>query len=200
MIDDDEQWGNIELPGLSDEKLHSTNWTKVTAAKHATKVRLELQNQDPDVFRERQSATTKNNFKDPNVKLNHLKGIEKKNSDPKHKETMKIARKKEAQSQEGRLRRRKQAIGWLESTEGKEYLSKVLPGLSARRARPLVSIFGVFRSVNILSQYILDNKIFPTYSNKCAVSHKIRNLIKEDPANNFYITLEEYIMLTGREI
>ena len=26
MKDDDEQWGNIQLPGLSDEKLHSRNW------------------------------------------------------------------------------------------------------------------------------------------------------------------------------
>jgi len=29
MKDDDQEWGNIQLPGLSDEKLHSTNWNLV---------------------------------------------------------------------------------------------------------------------------------------------------------------------------
>jgi len=30
---DDDEWGNIELPGLSDEELHGKNWNRVTAAK-----------------------------------------------------------------------------------------------------------------------------------------------------------------------
>lgn len=30
---DNEEWGNIELPGLSDEKLYSTNWNHVAAGK-----------------------------------------------------------------------------------------------------------------------------------------------------------------------
>jgi hypothetical protein len=33
-LQEDIQWGNIELPGLSDEKLLTTNWTQVTAAKN----------------------------------------------------------------------------------------------------------------------------------------------------------------------
>ena len=28
---DPNEWGNIELPGLSDEELHSKNWNKVDA-------------------------------------------------------------------------------------------------------------------------------------------------------------------------
>jgi|DEB0MinimDraft_10_1074344.scaffolds.fasta_scaffold20294_4 hypothetical protein len=29
-----DEWGNIELPGISDEELHSKNWNKVTAGKY----------------------------------------------------------------------------------------------------------------------------------------------------------------------
>lgn len=31
---DNEEWGNIELPGLSDEKLFNTNWEKIGQGRH----------------------------------------------------------------------------------------------------------------------------------------------------------------------
>jgi len=30
---DPNEWGNVELPGMTDDKLHSTNWNQVTAAR-----------------------------------------------------------------------------------------------------------------------------------------------------------------------
>jgi len=35
---DANEWGNIQLPGLSDQELHGKNWNKVTAAKNIAKL------------------------------------------------------------------------------------------------------------------------------------------------------------------
>ena len=38
-VTDDEEWGNIELPGLSDEELFNTNWNRVAAIQEMHKGR-----------------------------------------------------------------------------------------------------------------------------------------------------------------
>lgn len=67
LVQEEIIWGNIQLPGISDEKLLNTNWNRVQASK-------ELVN----------SSEWKNKIKqrtaDPDYKQKHSKAIDKRNN------------------------------------------------------------------------------------------------------------------------
>jgi hypothetical protein len=80
-----EQWGNIELPGLSDEKLLKTNWnlsagSKIGASKQwanpidrAKKMKGILEaNNNPQVIENKKNASIEK-YKDPNYYAKHIK-------------------------------------------------------------------------------------------------------------------------------
>lgn len=188
---DASEWGNVELPGLSDEKLHGTNWTKITAIKRAIEVRKKIQAADPIAYREKQSAISKEVFKDPIKKHNHALGIEKRDNNPEYQKIVKLARQNEARSPQGRERRKKQRLDLLQSENGDELRKKISESRKSK-AKPLITIFGIFRSVPLLINFLIEKKLLPTIKSEMALSHKIRKLIKDDPKNNFYISLDEY--------
>ena len=59
-VTDDEEWGNIELPGLSDEELFNTNWNRVAAIQemHKGRARAEM---DPKWRKQRSEKQRLNN-------------------------------------------------------------------------------------------------------------------------------------------
>ena len=72
-LSQDEEWGNIELPGLSDEELFSKNWNLSAASKEMW--------QDPNHKIKRQKTLTETN-KLEEVKQRRSQGAKKFHSDP----------------------------------------------------------------------------------------------------------------------
>lgn len=66
-------------------------------------------------------------------------------------------------------------------------------------AKPILTDQGPFNSRKAAIQYYLDNKILPTVKTVRSIETYIRNQILKKHPNFRYITLEEYIMLTGKE-
>ena len=186
------------LNSLMTEKRMKQNDRKLIAVNLATEKHKKLKQEDPEAFFDKRSHISKTVFSKPEIRENHKQAIAKRDANPKYKENVKNARKREAQSEEGRLRRSMQQQKFIQTKEGQEQIRRASIRQSAK-AKPLICPFGIFRSVSILSQHILDNKLFPKNSNKMAVGHKIRKLIRDDPANYYYISIEEYIMLVGKD-
>lgn len=72
---EDDDWGNIELPGLSDEELHGKNWDKVTRGKQISERR------DPKQWHEKNTAR----FDDPEWMKQNKEKFQKRWSDPEYK-------------------------------------------------------------------------------------------------------------------
>lgn len=89
MTKDDEQWGNIELPGLSDDELFNKNWNHVAAAiernqnpeyvkkqRAADKKRKEFTKSE-DWLQKTREANSRSEWKE-----NNLKGVRKRQNNP----------------------------------------------------------------------------------------------------------------------
>lgn len=72
----DDDWGNIELPGLTDEELHSKNWERATIAKQMAEKR------DPKEWHEKNTAR----FKNPKWRAKNKKKIQEWWNDPEYKQ------------------------------------------------------------------------------------------------------------------
>jgi len=91
-IEHKDEWGNIELPGLSDEELYAKNWNYVSANREKAN--------DPE-FRQKLSESIKESYrKNPNqkkIKGQKLKETNKKLfNDPEYLKNLKIQRQKQA--------------------------------------------------------------------------------------------------------
>lgn len=63
-----------------------------------------------------------------------------------------------------------------------------------KRDKPFVCPFGVFNNRSSAIRYAKEHNLFSN------VQRKLENWTKENPKEYYYITHEEYIMLTGKEI
>jgi hypothetical protein len=63
-----------------------------------------------------------------------------------------------------------------------------------KRDKPFVCPFGVFNNRSSAIRYAKENNLFSN------AQRKLENWTKENPKEYYYITHEEYILLTGREI
>jgi hypothetical protein len=68
LIPQTEEWGNIELPGLSDEKLLNTNWNKVEGNKRRFSNSEERQKQSEKLKKKYQDDEYKKFWKEQNAK------------------------------------------------------------------------------------------------------------------------------------
>ena len=78
------EWGNIELPGLSDEKLLATNWNRVTAGRaNANNTKLlelaELKKGNAD-FSQTMCNVAEQRNKDPQYQQAHRQGMSKRDN------------------------------------------------------------------------------------------------------------------------
>lgn len=102
-MQEDIEWGNIELPGLPDEKLLNTNWNLVEANRKVAKDRLKngwleknrkaAKNRKPG-YGEKISKTSKELRADPDWKKEWMETIEKRNNDPEYQARLKEGNKK----------------------------------------------------------------------------------------------------------
>jgi len=75
---DNDEWGNIELPGLSDEELHSYNWNYSKTKEDKERQKIAMQNRDNSSHK----AAGKQRKNSKEWQENHRKGIEALRSDP----------------------------------------------------------------------------------------------------------------------
>tara|TARA_R110000868_G_scaffold15887_1_gene72003 strand:- start:8 stop:475 length:468 start_codon:yes stop_codon:yes gene_type:complete len=68
------------------------------------------------------------------------------------------------------------------------------------RFKPIVTPFGVFNSLDSATEYVYNNKLLPTRHTIPSIKNYIRSKTKLQPKEYYYISKEEYIMLTGKEI
>jgi len=143
-----EQWGNIELPGLSDEKLLKTNWNHFTAMQKLAKDPKWLQ-----IIRD----TAKKWSNDPKWQQEQIERIERRNNNDIWRKNVGDASVK---------------------THG----------------RCCIVPWGIFPSVQQAGLFRDQQR-----GTKCGVTVTCRNLKKETPGY-YYISQEEYIMLTGKDL
>ena len=93
----DEQWGNIELPGLTDKELFTKNWNKVRNVSELVKQSEWKLNHakgiadlcNSKIWREKTSNANKEKaYREDNRKA-HLAGLEKRNSNPEFQKKLK---------------------------------------------------------------------------------------------------------------
>jgi hypothetical protein len=180
MKDEEEKWGNIELPGLSDEKLHSTNWNRITGAREAVKSREangwkeknEQRYQDPK-YKEFWIASIKEAYKNPELReIQRQKGL----SIVHTEETKEKIR-------QANLGKQRKGEPWIEGMKQKRKGQ-------ATTFKPIVTPVGVFMR--------MQDAVEPT-----GISiGRLRKYIRTFPWSKdyYHISREEYTRLTGREI
>jgi len=81
---DANEWGNIELPGMPDDKLFGINWNKSRKGDKDFYKALDKRNSDPEYHKKRNSAL-KETYQDANWRSNVAKANQAKPLDPKYK-------------------------------------------------------------------------------------------------------------------
>jgi hypothetical protein len=200
-----ETWGNIELPGLSDEKLFKTNWTLVAANRevvkkretngwaeknkigtikaknnlqaHKNRTEANRKNAKDSKWQEANQRGAEKRKNDPIVKLNHIKAMKKVHSNP----MTAINRQK------GIDNRNKNNKLWLEN---------MIKNSSKAKFKPIVTPEGIFESLKSASEHY--SKISDIETHKAR--YRLTTELKKNPIEFFLISQEEYIMLTGKDI
>jgi hypothetical protein len=166
-----EEWGNIELPGLSDEELFKKNWTRVAASQEIIK------NRESNGWYDKVNNKNKELSKDPNWIKSHSEASKKLQSSTDHKNRMKEIYNseswKESQKEQGEKKRKDPSF------------KKVVRAI---KCKPIVGKDGIFDSRKSVAEFY---KVDPT---------TVSNWLKHKPTEFYYISQEEYIMLTGKEI
>jgi len=163
IIKQDEEWGNIELPGLSDEKLLSTNWNLVEANRQVAKDRIKngwaeknahatrnrkkgwsdtisetaKKTRSKEGWKEGFLETIKQRNDDPNYQNKLKEGIAKRTSDPNWLEKNRKASEKKfkkIQTPEGLFNSVKDAIDYYNILRNSKYSESWL--LDQRKKHP----------------------------------------------------------------
>lgn len=180
---DPSEWGNVELPGLSDEQLHSKNWNKITAARETVKTREkngwkeknEQRLQDPEYVK-RWSGSIKKAYEDPELRKLQSdihKGVAK---TKEHAENIRQARL--SAPPRGQATRDKISQSQIGNT---------------KHCKPVLTPEGVFASLKEAGRH------YSTIGLGNAVAH-LRKRIREQWDGYKHISKEEYILLTGKEL
>ena len=107
----------------------------------------------------------------PDWQKSHRKGLDNRNSNPVWKEKIAISNKLKGQD-----------IEWRK-----------------KHFKPIISPFGVFESQGSCSDYIFANNLLPTRTTLKSIERLVATKLKQE-IDYKYITREEYILLTGKEL
>jgi hypothetical protein len=192
---DPNEWGNVQLPGLSDNKLHSTNWNHITGIKQRNadpkyKESIVHRTQSKE-WREANRQSVLKTVQTETWKKNHAEGVKRLANDPEWQQGQKERGQRRTQNQEWKDRK----------TEASRRLAKdptwlTNNKLSVRKhcAKPIVTPAGVFAAVVDAGQAY--NKIRNFNNGRKWVINQLKVNSKEF----YYITKEEYILLTGKDV
>lgn len=180
-----DEWGNIELPGMSDEKLHSTNWNRVTAGKenkhNAKLISLAESKKGNTKFSETMS-----------------KAAELRNTNPEYLANLKRGCSERDNSYQAISNSKPEVRAKISATlTGKEKTAEHHAKITAKnkeRSKPCITPLGIFASGKEAGEAY--NKSRNVTNGKNA----ILKALKSNKEGYRYITVEEYIMLTGKEL
>lgn len=116
MTKDKDEWGNIELPGLSDEELYSKNWNMV---------------------RDSENLVCSDEWKE-----NHRIGISKRSESESWKIKTSLGNKKKAQEENNRIN----YLKGIEQRNQSEHFIKIVKDNGLKRKKPIVVPWGTFDS------------------------------------------------------
>jgi hypothetical protein len=172
-----EAWGNIELPGLSDEELYKKNWTLIASSREVVKTREQNgwyeknakahKDKDMKAIAPLISKTAVETRKQKGWKEKWLLTINERNNSEVYKTTTLEA-----------IKRRTQSKDWQE--KNKEARKQFL--------KPIVTPFGIFQSVKEALKELNRSEGW------------LMNQRKKFPNEYYLVSQEEYIMLTGKDI
>ena len=162
----DDEWGNIELPGIGDKKLHETNWNKKQNRATRKKIR--------DASKER--------WQDPVYKKETGASISKAFSTPEGRAVQ--ASKSKPHTQEAIEKIRQANLGLVHSKERVEKNSQQAIG-NQRRCKPLKTPSGAFASKKLAEDWATENGVGNA-------NGKIGKWLKTKPEEFYYISKEEY--------
>lgn len=211
-MQEDIEWGNIELPGVSDEELLNTNWNYVTSAQEKAK--------NPE-FRKKLSSSVKQSYIDKPDQLEKKvsalkKANEKKFNDPEYLKDLKIKRQQQAKDPVY-LEKLKNGLNKIDRKKWKENL---LESQKKRNADPNwkknISLAqqekrkdpAFAKKMFRLKAYAIKTPdgIFNGLDEAHIFYNKLRNfnngrkwilgMMKKDPSNYYKISWEEYDSLT----
>jgi hypothetical protein len=167
---DAEEWGNIELPGLSDERLLTANWNLVTHALTRKNIPRTAE-EKAAISAAYQTALAKHNG------VHWGKGI------PKSEET----KKKLAAASTGKVRSAESLAKASAKLKGRAKPEGFGEKIGKLKQKCIVSPYGIFSSRHALVDAIGRSSWY------------VDERLRKDPAEYYYISVEEYIMLTGKE-
>ena len=151
---------------------------------HAKGIKQLQQNEQ---WKERNKVANQEKWKNPETKEKHLNAIKKRAQDPVWQENVKKANQAKPNDpvymnalHKG-IEKRSQG-DWYKKNARKNVLTK---------SKPIVTPYGIFPSRIVAVKTLTD---------VTNIGGKINNGIKEKDSGYYYITQEEYIMLTGKEI
>lgn len=145
---------------------------------------------DP-AYKEKYIESRKHLYTDPEFKRKQTEGNRKSAQDPVARKNRTEANRKRAKEQEW-IEKNKEAGKRL--SQNKEWCKAAGERNKKRCMKPIVTPEGVFPGLRIAAERYNEIK------NQSSTHNWLSNQTKNDPTNFYYITQEEYIMLTGKEI
>lgn len=167
---DPNEWGNVQLPGLSDEELHQTNWHRKTIMKELVETRVNngwyeknnARNQDPKYLKKLGNA----------IKNSPAHQAQKEQLDELRRNT---PRSKQANEKNSQSRKGKKA-----SVETRKKLQEIAAGRPSGLKKPVMTPKGRFEKLKDAGEAYGVNPV------------TIRNYMKRDP-DNFYFIEDEFV-------
>jgi hypothetical protein len=181
-----QEWGNIELPGLSDEELFKKNWQQSASQKQrfskmSEEEKIEWSNKSKNLWKD---LSFKNKMIEFYSSPEYIEYITNRNRElATRKDWIEKVEKlnKDKRLDEEHIKRHQTAID--KRTQDPDWKQK-----QAERSKPMVTPDGIFGSRKEAAEF---------YQVKTPV---MNYYMKKYPTEYFYISQEEYIMLTGKDI
>jgi hypothetical protein len=201
------EWGNIELPGLTDEELFETNWNYVDANRQKAKDKTVMakisgslkeyykDNKDAKIekanclkktnkilmadpeYRKKLKQQRQQQANDPNYKNKLMEGVKRRESDPEYKKIRKNMIEKRSKNTQW-----KESIKKAQQNRSEEHKKN----LYRTKAYPIVTPYGIFNGLIEAHDKI---NLIKNFNNG---RKWILGMMKKDPTNFYRITWEEY--------
>lgn len=210
-----EQWGNIELPGLTDEELLNTDWHRKTIMKELVQTRVHnswyekntakniKQSKDPNyiskqlagvqdsTYKQRKSIQMLEVCQTEEWKKSYQAGREKALADPEFGKKVSEGLKLALNTPEAKAKKKEVAA---KNYQNPDYVSNRKKGLILARAKFIVTPIGVFPTIKDAG---LEYNKIKKFNNG---AKWVKAQLTKDPKQFYLITYEEYIILTGKEL
>ena len=179
---DPNEWGNIELPGLSDDELHSKNWNIITNNREQSKdpayIKKQLAGVQNANYRKRKSKQMKEIAQTKEWQAIYRESRKKIDKD---KMGNKISVALKEFYKDPKNRKKRSLVSKKSNKDPKQKLDRMIKSYKARGYKPVKTPLGTFYCLNHASQ-----------AHGRSRSYWIKQMLERDPDNYHFVTWEEY--------